>query len=78
MLGGRLAAWWTDRYARGSYSIARPGHAWARDALRQPVGGKLFFAGEATAGPGAMTVGGATLEGIRAARVIAERPLLQP
>jgi monoamine oxidase len=65
--GGRLAAWWTDPYSRGSYSIARPGRAGAREALREPVGGKLFLAGEASAGGGAMTVGGATLEGIRAA-----------
>jgi monoamine oxidase len=65
--GGRLAAWWTDPFARGSYSIARPGRAGARDALREPVGGRLFFAGEASAGGGAMTVGGATLEGMRAA-----------
>lgn len=68
VLGGRLAAWWTDPYARGSYSIARPGRAQAREALRAPVGGKLFFAGEATAGGGAMTVGGATLEGVRVAQ----------
>lgn len=71
-LGGQLAAWWADPYARGSYSIARPGHAQARAALAEPVGDKLLFAGEATAGPGAMTVGGATLAGIAAAdRVIA-------
>ena len=58
--GGRLAAWWTDPYARGSYSVARPGRVAARQALRQPIGGKVFLAGEASAGGGAMTVGGAT------------------
>lgn len=68
--GGRLAAWWTDPYARGSYSIARPGRLAARQALRQPIGGKVFLAGEASAGGGAMTVGGATLEGIRVARAV--------
>lgn len=68
--GGRLAAWWTDPYARGSYSVARPGRVAAREALRQPIGGKLFLAGEASAGGGAMTVGGATLEGRRAARAV--------
>jgi monoamine oxidase len=68
--GGRLAGWWSDPYSRGSYSIAKPGQATAREALRQPVGGRIHFAGEATAGGGAMTVGGATLEGIRAARAI--------
>ena len=70
--GGRLAAWWTDPYARGSYSVARPGRVAARQALRQPVGGKVFLAGEASAGGGAMTVGGATLEGQRVARAVLE------
>jgi len=65
---GRLAAWWTDPYACGSYAIVAPGHAGARDRLRGPVGGRVFFAGEALAGGGAMTVGGATLDGERAAR----------
>ena len=68
ILGGRLAGWWTDPYARGSYSVARPGHLAARMALREPVAERIWFAGEATAGGGAMTVGGATLEGERAAR----------
>lgn len=67
---GRLAGWWTDPHARGSYSIAAPGHAEARDRLRAPVGGRVFFAGEALAGGGAMTVGGATLDGERAARAV--------
>jgi monoamine oxidase len=68
--GGRLAGWWTDPHARGSYSVARPGHLSARMALREPVAERIWFAGEATAGGGAMTVGGATLEGERAARAV--------
>jgi monoamine oxidase len=68
VLAGRLAGWWTDPHACGSYSVAAPGHAAARDRLREPVGGRVFFAGEALAGGGAMTVGGATLDGERAAR----------
>ncbi len=71
--GGRLAAWWTDPHALGSYSIVAPGHAGARDTLQQPVGDRLFFAGEALAGGGAMTVGGATLDGERAAREVLKR-----
>ncbi len=71
--GGRLAGWWTDPYARGSYSIAAPDHAGARDALRAPVAERVYFAGEALAGGGAMTVGGATLDGERAARDILKR-----
>jgi monoamine oxidase len=65
--GGRLAGWWTDPHALGSYSIVDPGHVGAREALRIPVGDRVFIAGEATAGGGAMTVGGAYLEGERAA-----------
>lgn len=65
---GRLAGWWSDPYARGSYSLARPGRLAAREALRTPIGGRVFIAGEASAGGGAMTVGGATLDGQRAAQ----------
>jgi monoamine oxidase len=65
--GGRIAAWMQDEWALGSYSVVTPGSSGAREALAVPVGDRLFFAGEATAGPGAMTVGGATLEGRRAA-----------
>jgi monoamine oxidase len=65
--GGRLAGWWTDPHARGSYSIVDPGHLGAREALRAPIGGRVFLAGEASAGGGAMTAGGAFLDGERAA-----------
>jgi monoamine oxidase len=68
--GGVLAGWWSDPLSRGGYSIARPGHLPAREALRQPVGDRVWFAGEASAGGGAMTVGGASLEGERAAREV--------
>ncbi|MGH1590990.1 flavin monoamine oxidase family protein [Methylobacterium phyllosphaerae] len=70
VVAGRLAGWWTDTQAQGSYSIVTPGHAESRDRLREPVGGRVFFAGEALAGGGAMTVGGATLDGARAARAV--------
>jgi monoamine oxidase len=68
VIAGRLAGWWTDPFARGSYSIADPGHAAAREALRAPIGDRIWLTGEATAGGGAMTVGGAYLEGERAAQ----------
>lgn len=60
-------AWWTDPFAQGSYSVARPGRLSAREHLAEPIGGRIWIAGEATAGGGAMTVGGASLAGIGAA-----------
>lgn len=70
--GGVLANWWSDPFARGGYSIARPGQRGARAVLRTPVGDRIWFAGEASAAEGgAMTVGGATLEGRRAADAVA-------
>lgn len=39
--------WRADRFARGSYSYALPGHADDRARLAAPVDDRLFFAGEA-------------------------------
>lgn len=64
-------AWWTDPFSLGSYSVCLPGHASARDALAEPIGERLWLAGEATAGGGAMTAGGATLAGRSAAAAVA-------
>jgi monoamine oxidase len=71
--GGRLAGWWSDPYARGSYSHALPGKYGMRDVLARPVGERLWFAGEATAGPASTTAGGATLAGAKAAREAAAK-----
>lgn len=80
MIGGDIAraitgisfpAWWTDPFSRGSYSVCLPGREAAREQLAEPIGGRIFIAGEATAGGGAMTVGGATLAGRAAAAVVA-------
>ena len=49
VVAGRLADWWTDPYARGSYSVAKPAHASARGMLAKPIAGQLWLAGEATA-----------------------------
>ena len=69
---GVLADWWTDPFARGSYSVAKPGRFAARSALREPIGGRIWLAGEFTAAEGgAMTAGGAFLEGERAAEAAA-------
>lgn len=69
-VSGRLADWWHDPLAQGSYSVIRPGRAGARADLARPVAGRVWFCGEATAGGGAMTVGGASIEGRRVAKAI--------
>lgn len=77
-VGGKLAGWATDPYSYGAYSHALPGRANARALLAEPVGDRLWFAGEATAGAGpgenfggAMTAGGAWIAGVAAAKKIA-------
>lgn len=64
-----VADWATDPWHRGAYAYARPGHAGARAALAAPIdGGILVLAGEACRTDGmAGTVGGAYLDGVRAA-----------
>jgi monoamine oxidase len=69
--GVSFPAWWTDPFSLGSYSVCLPGREEARDALAPPIGERIWLAGEATAGGGAMTVGGATLAGRAAAAAVA-------
>jgi monoamine oxidase len=67
------SAWHSDVHARGSYSVVPPGaDDGAFEALAQPEGDRLFFAGEATEYEYAGTVHGALLSGRREAeRIIA-------
>lgn len=62
--------WTGDPLTMGSWSVARPGRASARMALRMPVEGRIWLAGEATSLDMWGTVGGAWLEGRRAAAEI--------
>jgi monoamine oxidase len=60
--------WERDAYARGAYSYVAAGGGNARKVLATPLGGTLFFAGEATDTTGeATTVSGALRSGARAA-----------
>ena len=70
--GGFPTEWGTDPHHLGAYSYARPGGAGARAALAQPIAdGRLLFAGEACRTDGmAGTVGGAVLDGRRAAALV--------
>lgn len=46
MLTSQIIIWSADPFARGAYSYPTPESDAAIDELLQPVGGKLFFAGE--------------------------------
>lgn len=61
------SAWAHDPFARGSYSYARVGHSDQRAVLAAPVGGRLFFAGEACSRHDFSTAHGAYRSGVAAA-----------
>ena len=67
---GHMTNWSADRWVRGAYAAARPGKAQARAVLAQPVGARVFFAGEHLAGSLIQTCGGARLSGEAAARAV--------
>ncbi len=70
-----ITRWRSDPWAQGSYSYVAAGSSYQRyAALGEPIGGKLFFAGEATHVEFPSTVHGAFLSGIRAARQLAALP----
>lgn len=63
-----VTRWHTDPWARGAYSCHVLGSLpQQRDALAQPVNGRLYFAGEATERQHYQTVHGAYASGLRAA-----------
>jgi monoamine oxidase len=64
---GLLTSWAAHPWTRGAYAAARPGRFAARAELARPVAEKLFFAGEALAGPLVQTCGGAYNSGVKAA-----------
>lgn len=71
LLGWRFHDWQKDPFARGAYSWAAVEGADAHRDLAEPLGGVLFFAGEATDHEGQNgTVAGAIASGLRAAREI--------
>jgi monoamine oxidase len=66
-------SWSTDPWARGSYSFLPVGaDPVLRADLAQPIDGRLFFAGEATAGTAPATVHGALESGRRAAAEVVD------
>ena len=68
----RVTRWRSDPWTHGSYSFVPAGSSFEEHAaLGEPVGDKVFFAGEATRDDYPATVHGAFLSGVRAARQIA-------
>ncbi len=68
---GHLTGWAGDPWTRGAYATARPGHYEARARLAEPLGDRLFFAGEAVAGAYVALCGGAYMSGKAVAREVA-------
>ncbi|MFM1887363.1 MAG: hypothetical protein RL026_2520 [Pseudomonadota bacterium] len=66
----RCTGWGNEPWSRGSYSAARPGRADARQRLSQPVGERLWYAGEACSVQHFGTLHGAWQSGCTAAREI--------
>ncbi|MEM7427809.1 MAG: NAD(P)/FAD-dependent oxidoreductase [Pseudomonadota bacterium] len=69
-LKGNYTRWGLDPYSIGAYASAEPGYAHLRRALRQPVGNRIFFAGEACHRSLWSTAAGAHLSGQATARAV--------
>lgn len=70
---GTMTNWSAQRHVRGGYAAARPGKAHARAVLTDPVGDRIWFAGEALAGGLKQTAAGARLSGEAVAEKVALR-----
>ncbi|MEM7172739.1 MAG: NAD(P)/FAD-dependent oxidoreductase [Pseudomonadota bacterium] len=70
---GTFTEWANDPLTLGAYAATRPGKATARTDLGRPIDDRLFFAGEAVAGPFAATCGGAFKSGEAVARRVAAK-----
>ena len=70
---GTMTNWSAERHVRGGYAAARPGKAHAREVLSDPVGERIWFAGEALAGGLKQTAAGARLSGEAVAGQVALR-----
>ncbi len=68
VLTADMTRWASNPWVRGAYSAALPGKFAARAEIARPFADRLFFAGEATAGPFTQTSGGAVRSGEAAAK----------
>jgi monoamine oxidase len=69
---GHMSGWADNPLTLGAYAAARPGRASARDILAQPLGDRVFFAGEAVAGEYIALMSGAHLSGDSVGRTVVE------
>ena len=63
-----ITHWTSDPWSRGGYSHCLPGRAASRLAFGDPVGGRIFFAGEHCSIDFFSTIHGAHLSGLAAAQ----------
>ncbi len=68
-----VSGWRDDPWSRNSWAVVPPGRFSIRDDLKRPVADRIWFAGEALSRPQWGTVGGAWVEGERAAAEAAGR-----
>lgn len=68
---GHLTGWAENPLTLGAYAAARPGRYGARADLAKPLGKRVFFAGEAMAGPYVALCGGAYVSGEAVAKDVA-------
>ncbi|MBI1399007.1 NAD(P)/FAD-dependent oxidoreductase [Hyphomonas sp.] len=68
---GRMTNWGSNPWTRGAYAAARPGRHKARAVLSNPLGDRVFFAGEALGGAYPALLSGAHISGDAAARRVA-------
>ena len=67
---GTATSWGMDPLFFGSYASAKPGAYSMRQVLREPVGERIYFAGEACHRSMWATVGGAHLSGEEVAKIV--------
>lgn len=65
---GLATEWATNPLTLGAYAALRPGRHGARKILQEPLGDRVFFAGEAVGGRRCVLVNGAYESGRRAAK----------
>ena len=66
-----MTRWGSYPWTRGAYAAARPGRHKARAMLTDPLGDRVFFAGEALGGAYPALLSGAHISGDAAARRVA-------